>query len=59
MIKIVPNKEKDSLIVTVDGENNFYDNVSLIETSVEDKRIKCLRKKDYDFFEKVNEKFLK
>lgn len=59
VIKIVPSIDKNDLLITVDGENKIFDNVVLIESSVDCKRIKCLRRLDYDFFEKVNEKFLR
>ena len=58
LISIVPHNSKDNLIVTVDGENRFYENVLSITISVKDKRIKCFRKEDYNFVDKVNEKFL-
>ena len=47
------------LLIQVDGDNNIYDNVSLIETYIHKKRIKCYRDKNYDFSKKINEKFLK
>ena len=56
-VKITP--VNNSLLINIDGENSCYENVSYIETSVKDKRIQCLRTKDYDFILKVNEKFLK
>lgn len=57
IVRISP--ENPNLLITIDGENSCYDNVLYIETSVKDKRIKCLRTKDYDFILKINEKFLK
>lgn len=57
IISIIPQNE--SLFVTVDGENNIYNNVSKIETSVKKKKINCLRMIDYDYTKKINEKFLK
>lgn len=59
IIKVVPDEDKNDLLITVDGENKIFDNVTLIESTVDQKRIKCLRRLDYDFFEKVNEKFLR
>lgn len=58
-IKVIPNEEKNNLLITVDGENNLFYNVSLVEAVVNQKRIKCLRRINYDFFQKVNEKFLR
>ena len=49
----------DQDVITIDGENKIYDNVSVIEAVVDKKRIQCLRRIDYDFFKKVNEKFLR
>lgn len=59
IIKIVPDSSKNNLLITVDGENKIFDNVLLVESSIKSKRINCLRRKDYDFFRKVNEKFLR
>lgn len=58
-IKIIPKASKNKLIITVDGENNYYDNVISIETFINKKRINVLREMDYDFALKINEKFLK
>lgn len=57
-ITLIPTKD-NNLLITVDGENNFYSDVDKVETVVDKKRIKCLRRKDYDFSKKINEKFLK
>lgn len=57
-ITLVPTRD-NKLLITVDGENNVYSDVDKIETVVDKKRIKCLRRKDYDFSKKINEKFLK
>lgn len=59
IIKIVPNSDKNNLLITIDGENKIYNDVAEIKTYVNKKRIKCLRRKDYDFSKKINEKFLK
>ena len=57
LVKIIPQNK--NILVTIDGENKIYDNVLYIETTIKEKRIKCLRSKDYDFSLKINEKFLK
>lgn len=57
-ITIIPDNTRN-VIITIDGENNVYTNVSRIETVVKQKTIKCLRNKDYNFVKKINEKFLK
>ena len=56
-ISIIP--KNNNLLITIDGDNNIYDNVSLIETYIHKKKIKCYRDKNYDFSKKINEKFLK
>ena len=58
-VKIIPKKEKNNLLITIDGENYIYNNVDIIETSIKNKRIKMLRLETFDFTEKINEKFLK
>ena len=57
-ISLIPEKDHRSLILTVDGENNFYDDVDSIKTKIDDKKIKCLRLSHYNFPEKINEKLL-
>lgn len=57
-IIISPIAEEKDLIVTVDGENNFYKNIENIETIIADKKIKCLRLSHYNFPQKINEKLL-
>lgn len=59
IIKNIPAIITKDLIVTIDGENNIYDNVQMIETSVKKRKIKCLRMKEYDYTKKVYEKFAK
>lgn len=59
IITITPLEGKSNLIISIDGENYFYENVSKLEASIKDKRIKCLREENYNFILKVNEKFLK
>ena len=57
-IIITPITEQKNLIVTVDGENNYYKNVENIETIIGDKKIKCLRLSHYNFPQKIKEKLL-
>lgn len=59
IIKLVPKRNNGNLIVTIDGDNKFYNNVTKIETSMRTQTIKIIRKKDYNFIRKINEKFLK
>lgn len=57
-INLIPKLGYRNLIVTVDGENNVYNNVDSISTKIDDKKIKCLRLSHYNFPEKINEKLL-
>lgn len=57
-ITIIPKKKHSDLILSIDGENYIYENVSKIETKIGEKRIKMLRLQEYSFIEKLNEKFL-
>ena len=57
-IVLTPQIGYRNLIVTVDGENNVYNNVDSITTKIDDKKIKCLRLSHYNFPEKINEKLL-
>lgn len=59
IIKLVPSRNKGDLIITIDGDNNFYNNVSKIETHMNQKSIKVIRKADYNFIQKINDKFIK
>ena len=58
IITINPIKSND-LMLTIDGENYFYNNVSKIETYVKKDKIKCLRMTNYDYTKRINEKFIK
>lgn len=57
-IKIVPKKDKRNLLLCIDGENKIIDNVKFIKTKVDNKRLKFMRFKKYNYWKKVNEKFL-
>ena len=57
-ILLTPEENHKDLIVTIDGENNYYDDVNSITTKIDDKKIKCLRFSHYNFPEKINEKLL-
>ena len=58
VISLLPQRNRD-LLITIDGENKYYENVIKVETVVDKKRINCLRRKGYNFVEIINEKFLK
>ena len=57
VVKLLP--QNDNLLISVDGDNNFYNEVLKIEVKIDEKTIKIIRSKDYNFVKKVNEKFLK
>lgn len=57
-IRLVTRTTKNSLIISVDGENLVYDNVSSIKTIINGKKIKVLRLKNYSFAQKLKEKLL-
>lgn len=57
-VTLEPSRSKD-LLVIVDGEIKKYSDVDKIETTFKNKRIRCIRRKDYNFAKKINEKFLK
>ncbi len=56
VVRIEPNKP--NIILTADGENNIFEDVDSINSSIGDKTIKVLRFKHYSFPRKINEKFL-
>ena len=56
-IEIKPRKNND-ILVSIDGENKKFDNVEYIRTCVLKKRIKCLRLENYNYIDKINDKFL-
>ena len=59
IIRIIPTKKESNYLVIVDGDNTFYNHVESIKTSICHKTIKLIRKKDYNFIQKINDKFLK
>ena len=57
VITLVPNVRRNNLLITVDGENVFYNHVLKIEVQIQ-KNIKVIRKKDYNYIRKINDKFI-
>ena len=54
------NKESSYIYeLKIKKDKEFINDILKIETYVDEKRINCLRRKDYDFARKINEKFLK
>ena len=58
-IKLIPTDKNRDYNITIDGENEVYQNIEEIETSIKDKKIKMLRFSHYSFTEKINEKFIR
>lgn len=60
IITIEPRYEKNNdLLVIVDGKPEFYTDVTYVKTKISDKKITCLRMNDFDYIDKIREKFLK
>lgn len=58
-IIIEPNTNDNNLLITIDGKNLFLNDVEKIKIVINDKSINIIRKTDYNFIKKVNEKFIK
>ncbi len=58
-IIVEPNSNDDNLLITVDGKNTFLNEVEKIKIVINNKTINIIRKQDYNFIKKVNEKFIK
>ena len=59
IIKIVPEyRFEDSILIVIDGVEYRFNQMSSIEISVSDLKIKLLRMLDYEFWSRVSEKFL-
>ena len=58
-ITIEPNTNDNNLLITIDGKNIFLNEVDKINVVINNKCINIIRKTDYNFIEKINEKFIK
>lgn len=58
IIKIEPQKQKNNILISADGENNTFDGVKEIVTNVGNKRLKIFHLQEYSYWNKVNDKFL-
>lgn len=56
IIKIVPDNE--NMLISIDGINKPFDDVKQVESTIDEKIIKCLRFSHYSFPKKINEKLL-
>lgn len=57
-IMIIPDESTNDIMLSVDGIHTIYKDVDSINTSVRDRKVKCLRFKNSNFSRKVNEKLL-
>lgn len=57
-INLKTKTNQRGILVTVDGKNIFYNDVIAIRIKINNK-IKIIRKSNYNFIEKINDKFLK
>ena len=54
-----PFNRTKNLLITIDGDNNFYKNVEYVTSTISTRKIQILRTKEYNFIKKINDKFLK
>lgn len=57
-ITLIPPKDNNDLLLTIDGNNRIYNNVNKIDISM-NQTIKIVRKKEYNYIKKINDKFIK
>lgn len=55
---VVPENTKNDILVVNDGIENNYTNIKNIEITISDKIVNLIRFSDYDFWNKVKNKFL-
>lgn len=58
VVKMVPKKNNGNLIISTDGDNRIYEGVNSVEVVIK-KTIKIIRMENYNFVQKINDKFLK
>jgi len=56
-VTIKPDKDS-SLLIMVDGNNYIFDNILEINTVIKGRKIRLIRKDNYNFIKKINDKFL-
>lgn len=59
IVTILPKEKSVPLIVSIDGENQTFLEVERVETTIQKKKISCLRLHNYNFYQRIHEKFLK
>jgi NAD+ kinase len=57
-ILLIPTKDKNNLLISIDGENKIHNEVEYIDTRVSDKKLKFIRLKNYNYWKTINDKFL-
>ena len=57
-ITIIPDATCNNMLITTDGRNSFYTSVTKIETKIKN-HIRLIRKQDYNYIRKINDKFIK
>lgn len=57
-ITLIPSGTKKDLLITVDGNNKNYENIKKVEIKM-NSTIKIVRKKEYNYIRKINDKFIK
>ena len=55
---VVPEKPENRIYITNDGIETCYSDVKSIEVSASDKHVNLIRFNNYDFWNKVKDKFL-
>lgn len=58
IITLIPREDNRDIMISIDGVDKVYQGANKVETTVSDKKIKCLRMNNYNFINVVNEKFL-
>ena len=56
-VTIKPDKDS-SLLIMVDGNNYIFDNILEINNVIKGRKIRLIRKDNYNFIRKINDKFL-
>ncbi len=59
VITLIPTKEKENLLINIDGDNYQYNHVKAMKTHIGKRNIHIIRKQDYNFIDKINDKFLR
>ena len=57
-ITIIPQETCNNLLITTDGRNNEFKEVTKIEISIKN-HIHLIRRNDYNYIRKINDKFIK